>query len=307
MNWLRAHGLALAAAFARIRKMPGSFSFNVIVIALALILPLAGLTLLENLRPVSRDLAVDPEISIFMNDAAAPERVRAVGGEIRDAARRAGVPIKLEFIDRDKALASMKSRASLGEVVDALGGNPLPDAYVVRVVGAEPAVAPAQIEQLAASLKELNDVETVQLDAAWVKRLAALLDLAASALLLLAGTLCGVVLAVVFNTIRLQVVTQHEEISVMRLVGATDAFVSRPFYYMGGLLGLCAGGIALLAVAGGLGLLNTSVSDLARLYGSNFRLVPLDPASIAALLGASTALGVVGAALSVRRALRTAA
>ncbi len=307
MNWLREHWLALTAALARIRKMPGSFSFNVLVIALALILPLAGLTLLENLRPVSRDLAVDPEISIFMATATSAERVQAIGGEIRDAARRAGVPVRLEFIDRNKALAAMKSRAGLGEVVDALGGNPLPDAYVIRIAGGSQQIDTARIEQLAASLEKLDGIETVQLDAAWVKRLAALLDLAANALLLLAGTLCGVVLAVVFNTIRLQVVTQHEEISVMRLVGATDAFVARPFYYMGGLLGLCAGGIALLAVAGGLVLLNASVGELARLYGSNFLLAPLEPAFVGALLAASAALGVLGAVLSVWRARRIAA
>jgi len=306
MNWLREHWLALTAALARIRKTPGSFSFNVLVIALVLILPLIGLTLLENLRPVSRDLAVDPEISVFMATGTAAERVQAVGGEIRDVARRAGVPVKLEFIDRNKALAAMKSRAGLGEVVDALGGNPLPDAFVVRITGGDK-TDPAQIEQLAASLEKLDSIETVQLDAAWVKRLAALLDLAAQALLLLAATLCGVVLAVVFNTIRLQVVTQHEEISVMRLVGATDAFVARPFYYMGALLGLFAGGIALLAVAGGLTLLNTSVGELARLYGSNFLLAPLDPPAVAALLAASTALGVLGAVLSVWRARRVAA
>ena len=307
MNWLREHRLALAAAFARIRKTPGSFGFNVLVIALALILPLAGLTLLENLRPVSRDLAVEPEISVFMATGVAHERVLAVGDEIRDAAKRAGVPVRLDFVDREKALAAMKSRAGLGEVVEALGSNPLPDAYVVRIGGGEQAAAPASIEKLAGTLEKLEGVETVQLDAAWVKRLAALLELAASVLLLLAGTLCGVVLAVVFNTIRLQVVTQQEEIGVMRLVGATDAFVSRPFYYMGGLLGLCAGGIALLAVAGGLLLLNTSVGALAKLYGSSFLLAPLDSASIAVLLAASTALGVLGAALSVRRALRSAA
>lgn len=307
MNWLKAHGLALAAAFARIRKTPGSFGFNVLVIALALILPLAGLTLLENLRPVSRDLAVDPEISVFMVTGLERERAQAIGGAIRDAAGRAGIPVRLEFIDREKALTSMKIRAGLGDVVDALGGNPLPDAYVVRVGGGEAKATPATIEQLAGAIGKLDGVDTVQLDAAWVKRLAALLEIAGSALLLLAVTLCGVVLAVVFNTIRLQVLTQQEEIGVMRLVGATDAFVARPFYYTGGLLGLCAGGIALLAVAGGLMLLNTSVGELARLYGSSFLLVPLDPASVAALLAASTALGILGAALSVRRALLTSA
>jgi cell division transport system permease protein len=163
-----------------------------------------------------------------------------------------------------------------------------------------------RIEKLAADLQRVQGVETVQLDAAWVRRLAALLQLATSVLALLTATLCGVVVAVVFNTIRLQVFTQHEEISVARLVGATDAFVARPFYYLGALLGLAAGALALLAVFGGLMLLNVSVAELAKLYGSGFLLAPLDTASVAMLLVGSAALGVVGAILSVRRALRVA-
>lgn len=305
MNWLRSHWLALRAALAQVSKRPGGFAFNVVVIALALVLPLAGLTLLENLRPVSRDLAVDPEISVFLSTEIGRDRVQSIGPEIRDAAKRQGVPARLEFIDRDKALEAMKARAGLADVVTALGSNPLPDAYVVRIGGAE-AVSPAQIETLAAELQRVQGVEAVQLDAAWVRRLAALLQLATSVLALLAATLCGVVVAVVFNTVRLQVFTQHEEIGVARLVGATDAFVARPFYYMGGLLGLSAGALALLAVFGGLMLLNLSVAELAALYGSSFLLVPLDAASVAMLLAGSAALGVIGAALSVRRALRVA-
>lgn len=306
MNWLREHKLALAAALARIRKMPGSFGFNVMVIALALVLPLAGLTLLENLRPISRDLAVEPEVSVFLSTDVARDRAQAIASDIRDAAKRTGVPVKLDFIDRDKALAAMKSRAGLNDVVEALGSNPLPDAYVVRIGGGDEAASPARIEKLADALQKVPGVETVQLDAAWVKRLAALLNLATTVLALLAATLCGVVLAVVFNTIRLQVFTQHEEIGVARLVGATDAFVSRPFYYMGGLLGLCAGALALLAVGGGLMLMNASVGELARQYGSSFLLSPLDAGSVSLLLVASATLGVIGAALSVRRALRVA-
>lgn len=305
MNWLRSHWLALRAALTHVGKRPGGFAFNVAVIALALVLPLAGLTLLENLRPVSRDLAVDPEISVFVSTDVARDRAQAIGPEIREAAKRLGVPVKLEFVDRDKALDAMKARAGLADVVSAIGSNPLPDAYVVRIGGTEQA-APAQIEKLAAEVQRVQDVETVQLDAAWVRRLAALLQLATSVLALLAATLCGVVVAVVFNTIRLQVFTQQEEIGVARLVGATDTFVARPFYYMGGLLGLSAGALALLAVFGGLMLLNVSVGELAKLYGSSFLLAPLDAASVALLLVGSAALGVIGAVLSVRRALRTA-
>ncbi len=310
-TWFREHSMALSAALARIRSMPGSFGFNVLVIALALMLPLAGLTLLENLRPVSRELVVEPEISVFLSTEVARDRAQAIADDIRQAAQQAGVKARLDYIPREKALEAMKARAGLGDVVAALGSNPLPDAYVVHIAGSGNAddgegAAPARIEKLAASLQKIAGVETVQLDADWVKRLAALLQLASSVLALLAATLCGVVLAVVFNTIRLQIVTQHEEIGVARLLGATDAFVARPFYYMGGVLGLAAGALALLAVLGALGLLNTSVGQLASLYGSAFLLQPLNAQTVSGLLAASAALGVLGAALSVRRALRIA-
>lgn len=304
MNWLREHRLALRSALGRLRAAPGSFVFNVLVIALALVLPLAGLTLLDNLRPVSHELSVEPEISVFLSTEATRERAQAMGDELQAAARSAGLAVKLEFIPREKALDGLKARAGLKEVVTALGTNPLPDAYVVRLASRGDATASKRFEQLADSYRRLAAVETVQLDAAWVRRLAALMQLAEIALWLLAAALAGVVLAVVFNTIRLQVITQTEEIAVARLLGATDSFVSRPFYYMGGLLGLCAGVLALAGVLGALALLNTPVGELARLYGSSFRLAPLDARSTALLLLASTGLGVTGALLSLWQTLR---
>ncbi|MFM7760278.1 MAG: cell division protein FtsX, partial [Burkholderiaceae bacterium] len=283
---------------------PGGFFFNVVVIALALVLPLTGLTVLDNLRPVARDLAVQPELSLFLSTELARARAQAMETDIRQQAKKLSIPVALEFIDRDRALASMKAHSGLHDVVTALGSNPLPDAYLVRVVGGADAVSPTRITQLADALRRIEGVESVQLDSVWVKRLAALVDLASITLWLLASTLCGVVLAVVFNTIRLQAYTQLEEISVMRMLGATDAYVSRPFYYLGALLGLSAGVVALLLVAAGLAAINQSVAELAKLYGSQFSLSPLDARSCALLLLVSVALGVIGAGLSVRRALR---
>jgi cell division transport system permease protein len=264
------------------------------------------LTVLENLRPVARDLAVEPELSVFLSTDVARSRAQAIASDIRLQAQQLSVPVRLEFIDRDQALAYMKAHSGLHDVVAALGSNPLPDAYVVRVVGGADSASPTRITQLADALGGISGVETVQLDSVWVKRLAALVDLASVVLWLLAATLCGVVLAVVFNTIRLQAYTQMEEISVTRLLGATDAFISRPFYYLGGLLGLCAGILALLTVAAGLSMINVSVEELAKLYGAKFSLSPLDVRSSALLLLVSVVLGVVGAGLSVRRALRLA-
>ncbi len=304
MNWLRDHLRALLEAGRRIAGKPGSFSFNVLVIALALMLPIAGMTLLDNLRPVSRELAVEPEISIFLQATLPRERAIALGTELRQAAQTTGSNIKLKFVSREEALTAMKERAGLSDLVATLGENPLPDAYILKLANAEDASGAARIEKLAAELRTLPGVETVQLDAAWVKRLAALLQLATGLLWILGLTLCGVVVAVVFNTIRLQVVTQQEEISVSRLLGATDAFVARPFYYTGALLGLSAGALALLGVLLILNLLNEPVNELVRLYGSTFQLAPLDMSAITLLLVISTGLGLLGAAMSVGQALR---
>jgi cell division transport system permease protein len=112
-----------------------------------------------------------------------------------------------------------------------------------------------------------------------------------------------VVVAVVFNTIRLQVLTQREEIAVSRLLGATDNFIHRPFYYSGALLGLCAGAVALGAVALSLRPLNTAIAEFARLYASEFQLTALPALPIAGLLAVSAGLGLVGAMLSVQRHL----
>jgi cell division transport system permease protein len=304
MKFFREHGFACRAALARISGAPGSFIFNVLVIALALILPLAGLTLLDNVRPVSQDIAVEPEISVFLSTDVPGGRIQAIGDEIRGLIQREHLKAKVEFVSRDKALESLKQRAGLGDVVETLGNNPLPDAYVLKLASAEDAAGASRIEKLAAGIGKLSGVEIVQMDSAWVKRLAALMTLATTVLWLLAATLSGVVLAVVFNTIRLQVLTQSEEIAVSRLLGATDAFVSRPFYYTGAILGLAAGALALAGVMLALLLLNTSVTQLAALYGSPFRLVPLPADTAAILLAGSAALGVLGAALSVRRSLR---
>ncbi|MFC3108513.1 cell division protein FtsX [Undibacterium arcticum] len=302
-SWLRQHRSALAAAFSQLRHAPGSFLFNVLVVAIALALPFAGLTLLENVRPVALRLAVEPEISLFMGVDTPRARSIALATPIRDILRSRNKAAKIEFIPRDKALEQMKQKSGLTDVITTLGANPLPDGYVLTLDGFDNAADAARIESIATQLKALPDVETVQVDSAWVKRLAALMHVLRIALLFLAGTLAVVVIAVVFNTIRLQVLTQVDEIALSRLIGATDDYIHRPFYYAGALLGLCAGGVALAAVALALLPLNVAIGDFARLYASQFQLAPLGLTLGAGLLAVSAALGLTGAALSVQRHL----
>ena len=297
--WLREHGFALAEAFRKLFKAPGSFAFNVLVVAIALALPFAGLTLLENIRPVSEQLAVEPEISLFLRIDLPREQAQALASSIRNTLHESNKKTRITFIPREKALDTLKDKSGLSDALATLGANPLPDSYLLRLSDLDA----GGVDALAARLQALPGVDTVQVDSAWVKRLSAMLNVLQLCLLLLAVTLSVVVVAVIFNTVRLQVMTQSEEISVSRLIGATDSFIHRPFYYTGALLGLCAGGTALGAVALALLPLNDAIADFARLYGSEFRLMPLNLQTVALLLAMSAALGLSGAMLSVKRHL----
>jgi cell division transport system permease protein len=111
-------------------------------------------------------------------------------------------------------------------------------------------------------------------------------------------------IAVTFNTIRLQVLTQRDEIEVLRLIGATDSFIRRPFYYQGLLHGLAGGLVALGIVAAGLLLLNREVRTLAESYGSAFRFAFPPFGDAAAIVAFAALIGWTGAYLSVNRRLR---
>jgi cell division transport system permease protein len=297
--WFRQHRYALSAALVHLRRSPGGFLFNILVVAIALALPFMGVTLLDNVRPMSESLSVDPEISIFLKQDTPRDQAEALAVQLRQTVR--DKQARIVFTPREKALENLKDKNGLADVLATLGDNPLPDSYVLKLDAFRNAQAGGDVDQLAEQIRTLPGVDTVQVDSAWVKRLAALINILRLALLLLAATLGTVVVAVIFNTIRLQVMTQREEILVSKLIGATDSFIHRPFYYTGALLGLCAGALALGSVTLALQPLNTAIAEFARLYASEFQLAPLPPAAMAALLALSAGLGLIAARLSVTR------
>lgn len=303
MNWLRQHGFAIRSALGHLRQAPFGFLLNILVVAIALALPIAGLTLLENIRPRSEQLAVEPEISIFMAEDAGREQVQAVAPLIKKLMTEHQKKVKLSFISREQALDDLRNRSGITDVLATLGKNPLPDSYVLQLEGFVNAGDAARIDGIAQALRQLPGVATVQVDSAWVKRLASLLSILRLALAFVAATLAVVVVAVVFNTTRLQVMTQLPEIEISQLVGATDTFIQRPFYYTGAVLGLCAGALALGAVALAMRPFNTALAEFARLYASEFQLQPLGWQTSVLLLAVSAVLGLFGAFLCVKRHL----
>jgi len=303
ISWFRRQRYAIAAAFAHLRQAPGNFVLNMVVVAMTLSLPFAGITLLDNVKPVTAQLAVESEISIFVKMNTPPELASSLTPAIRNVFQEFGQTAKIVYVPRDKALDMLKEKSGMADAVAALGANPLPDGYLVRLDEVSSVASIGRLESIITKLEKLPNIDKVQLDSAWIKRLAALMNVLQLGLIFLGGTLGIVVIAVAFNTIRLQVMSHLDEIALMRLVGATDAFIRRPFYYTGALLGFGAGCIGLIAVAVALLPLNLAIADLARLYSSNLQLFPLDVATSAILLGVSALLGLIGAAFSVRRHL----
>src|SRR5438067_6677724 len=114
--WFRQHRFALGAAFAQVRKAPGSFLFNVLVVAVALALPFAGVTLLDNVRPLSQQLSVDPEISLFMNQDATREQAQAIDPQLRRIL--AASHAKVSFVPREQALDNLKAKSGLSDVIE---------------------------------------------------------------------------------------------------------------------------------------------------------------------------------------------
>jgi cell division transport system permease protein len=282
--WLRQHRQALARAAARVGLL------NTLVIGVALALPAGGYALLESLRALTGRLSLEPQIALFLD--AKRTDVDALAARIKRDPR----VLSLRFVPRDEALREIGGVQGVTELVAALGRNPLPDGFVVSA-------ANESVEPLAAELAKLPGVAHVQADALWARRLASLARLGRAALWLLAGLLGAALVAVTFNTIRLQILTQREEIEVSKLLGATDAFVRRPFYYAGLLQGLAGGAIALGLVYVSLALLNRQVAPLAATYGSDFRLAFLSGGDALAVLALAGVLGWLGAHLSIGRHL----
>jgi|GEM_PF-69341 len=309
-KWIRQHLAASANATKQIISAPGNFLFNVLVVAVALSLPIAGLTLIENSRPVSHQLAIDPELSLFLKSDVSQNDAAALADTIKKLLKSTGTPAKVVFVPRATALSSLQDSSELGDVLATLGENPLPDAYVLSFEQ-HFELKPQQsgqkkIAELADQLQQLPEVAHVQIDSDWIKRLEALMNLAQFILIALAITLSVVVITVVFNATRLQVLSHRAEIAVIRLLGATSQYIRRPYYYTGAFLGFVAGLVALAIVATALQPLNQAIIKFASLYGSEFQLSPLNLTFSIYLLISSVLLGLLGAFLSVRRQTKQA-
>ncbi|ANQ83912.1 cell division protein FtsX [Azoarcus olearius] len=294
IHWLYLHLRAIAHALRRLASQPLCTLLSALVVGIALSLPAGGYLLLDNVSSLVRGVSGTPEISVFMAPGAGAAQVAAVDRNLKAEAALASY----RYVSRDEALKQLE-RSGLGDVLGGLAANPLPDAFIVSPRGEDPAL----FDRLATQMKGWPAVAHVQVDSAWVKRLHALLGLGRSAVLMLAALLGLALVIVTFNTIRLQIMTQRAEIEVSRLLGATDPFIRRPFYWFGSLQGALGGLVALGTVWLGVKALERPVAALAESYGAVFALSGPGAVESAVVVAFAAVLGWMGAAISVRRHL----
>lgn len=294
--WLIQHRSALLRALRRLSQAPGSTLLGALVIGIAAALPASGQWFLRNFDMLGARVSGTPQISVFLADDASREQASAVEARLKDMD---GIE-RIEFVPREQTLSRLKQNEGLSEVIESLPRNPFPDAFIV-----EPAASgPDALEQLRAELATWPKVDHVQLDSEWVRRLHALLSLGRTIVAVLAALLGVALVVVTFNTIRLQILTQRDEIEVSRLLGATAGFIRRPFFYFGALQGLLGGCVAWLIVLGVSQMLKQPISHIAGLYGLSFSPDWLPTTDSLVLLGLAALLGWIGALLSVSRHLR---
>ncbi|MCG8427889.1 MAG: permease-like cell division protein FtsX [Chromatiales bacterium] len=295
--WITRHLQVALASLGRLSRVPFSTLMTAAVIGIALALP-AGLHLLvDNLQTLSGTWNGAASISLFLKQNTDKTDTEQLINQLQN---RPGIS-EVTLITREQALGEFKQLSGFTDALQALQENPLPD--VIVVVPDENYSEPGAAEQLVADIGSSKEVDYAQLDLQWVKRFHGITEIAKRGVFVLASLLGLAVLLIVGNTIRLEIQNRHSEIEITKLIGATNAFIRRPFLYSGFWYGLLGGFIAWGMIVTSLLLLAAPVGRLAGLYNSDFQLSGLGFFTTLTLLLTSALLGLLGSWLAVGRHL----
>ncbi len=296
-NWFLLHVSTCVGALGRLARQPFASLMTVLVIAVTLALPASMHLVIKNAQSIigiwenALDFSVYLKSNVDLDDAT----------HLADLiAQRADVA-QVTLVSAEDALQEFKSASGFGAALDHLTSNPLPHALVVRPSGAN---TEQSIVLLHEELGNLPESDLVQIDTDWVQRFHAILDIMRRAIGIGAGLLGIAIVVIIGNTIRLDIQNRREEIEVTKLIGASNAFVRRPFLYSGLWYGLGGGLLALALVGYGLYALEPPVRRLAGLYNSSFSVLDLDLSESLIIIGVGVLLGLAGSWLAAARHMR---
>jgi cell division transport system permease protein len=292
------HTQALLGSIGRLARNPFATALTLLVIGLAMALPMALELFVVNAQAATGSFADAVDMSVYFKTDVPLAKARQLAADARQRSEVAAV----ELIPADKALDEFRTYSGFGAALEALKENPLP--HVLHVRPKAQFSSAAELAALRSYFSAWPEVDIVQIDSEWVMRFNAILELLRRLLVLTAALLAAGVLAVIGNTIRLEILNRRGEIEVTKLVGGSNGFVRRPFLYTGVLYGLGGAVLAWLIVEGAVAILGEPVATLAQLYGSRYSLQGPTSDDILTVLGAGVVLGWLGAWISAARHLR---
>jgi cell division transport system permease protein len=297
-TWFERHAQTLVGSLGRLARQPLATVLTIAVIGIALALPAALYLVVANARAVTAGLGDTVQLSVYLRLATTAEQARKVARAIK-ARDEVGEAL---LVSPDEGLIEFRKLSGIGEALEALGENPLP--WLIKLRPAEGEDSASAVEALADDLRKLPEVELVEADAAWVRRLHAILDALRQIVVLAACVLALGVLAIVGNTIRLEINGRRAEIEVTKLVGGSNAFVRRPFLYSGFWQGLAGGLLAVALIGIGLFVLEAPIARVAAAYGTKFALAGLAAREHFVVIVGGAILGLLGAWLAAAFHLR---
>lgn len=294
-----AHHLRVSlASLGRLYAQPVSTFMTAAVIAIALALPVGLYIALDNVGQLSNGWDNSTKISLFLRtdvkDKAAKQLMQRLEKH-KDIK-------KIEYIDKEQGLKQFKEISGFGDALKHLDNNPLPIVLVVQ-----PEIETDQASKTTQLVKELGKnklIELAQLDVQWVKRLYTFLEIANRGIWVISSMLAFAVLLIVGNTIRLDIQNRRAEIEVSKLIGASDAFIRRPFLYTGIWYGIIGSLLAWIITLISLLLMEKPISKLALLYQSDFHLSGLGIGNTLLLILISSLLGLIGSWIAVSKHLK---
>jgi len=295
MSWLMRHLQVLLYTLGRLYRAPLSSLLSIMVIGIALALPAGLQVLIDSTRAISGSLEGAARISVFLRREISANQRDALA----DVLRRRDDVEAVSVVTAEQALEEFRALSGFGGAVDALQENPLPPVLIVAPV----ATTDHAIRALVDELQALPEADLVQLDAQWLKRLNAILEIINRGVIVIAGMFALAVVIIVGNTIRLDIQNRRDEIVVTKLIGGTDSFIRRPFLYTGFWYGLGGGLMAWLLTGIALLLMEEPVATLSGLYGSGYTLRGLGADGALLVLAGGTLLGWLGSLVAVGRHL----
>ena len=295
--WLAYHVQAALMSFNSLCRTPVATMMTVLVIALTLALPTIFWVIADNIQQLTMSWQRGGHISLYLKSPLTSENETTILLRVRGTIGVGHATLK----SATEGLAELQQQEGMQDIMRYLPENPLP--AVIDVIPAPEVNNADKLQQLYLQLKSYPQVEQAKLDMLWVNRLQAILGfistLAHGLMLLLALA----VVLIISNTLRLTIHSRYEEIQVLKLIGAKDSFIVRPFLYAGIWYGLAGAIFAVLLVNIFILSLTLVANQLFAVYQMHYSLLGLSTEQVILLLLSAIILGLLGAHASVKRQL----